>query len=149
VNADDWKIEACPVNGPQADAIGSRAVTAWFTAAQEKGRAFVAFSDDAGVTFGKPLQIDDGKPIGRLDVAMLDEETALVTWLEQTATGGEIRARRVSRSGKPEPSMKIADSSTQRAAGFARTARVGRDVYFAWTEHDGKNKKIHVARGRF
>ncbi|HVE70521.1 MAG TPA: sialidase family protein [Thermoanaerobaculia bacterium] len=149
VNADDWKIDACPVNGPQADAIGKRVVTAWFTAAQEKGRAYVAFSDDGGVTFAKPVQIDDGKPIGRLDVLLLDEEIALVTWLEQTQAGGEIRARRVTRAGKAEPAMKIADSSTARAAGFARTARIERDVYFAWTEQTANSKRVHIARGRF
>jgi len=149
VHADDWTINACPVNGPQIDAIGTRAVTAWFTAAQEQGRAFVAFSEDGGVSFGKPVQIDDGKPIGRVDVVLLDEETALVTWLEQTAAGGEIRARRVSRAGKGEPAMKIADSSTARAAGFARVARVGRDVYFTWTEQDAKSKRVHIARVRF
>lgn len=149
VHADDWKINACPVNGPQADAIGNRVVTAWFTAAQEKGRAFAAFSDDGGVTFGNAVQIDDGNPIGRLDVLLLDEETALVTWLEQTATGGEIRARRVRRNGSPEPAVKIADSSTARAAGFARTAKLGSDVYVTWTEQSATSKKIHVARVRF
>ena len=149
VHADEWKINACPVNGPQADAIGNRVVTAWFTAAQEKGRAFVAFSEDGGVTFGKPVQIDDGKPIGRLDVILLDEETALVTWLEQTGTGGEIRTRRVRRNGAPEPAIKIADSSTARAAGFARTAKRGSDVYVTWTEQSAASKRVHVARARF
>jgi len=149
VSADDWKINACPVNGPQADAIGQRVVTAWFTAAREKGRASVAFSDDGGVTFAKPVQIDDGKPIGRLDVLLLDESTALVTWLEQTSAGGEIRTRRVGRDGNKGPSMKIADSSTARAAGFSRTARLGRDVYFTWTEQSAESKRVHVARGRF
>ena len=149
VNADEWKVNACPVNGPQIDAIGTHAVTAWFTAAQEKGRAYVAFSDDGGLTFAKPVQIDEGKPIGRLDVLLLDEATALVTWLEQTAAGGEIRARRVGRNGRVEPAVKIADSSTARAAGFARTAKLGSDVYIAWTEQSATSKKIHVARGRF
>lgn len=149
VRADDWKINACPVNGPQADAIGNRVVTAWFTAAQEKGRAFVAFSDDGGLTFGNAVQVDDGKPIGRLDVLLLDEETALVTWLEQTATGGEIRARRVPRNGSPEPPVKIADSSTARAAGFARMAKLGADVYVTWTEQSASSKKVRVARVRF
>ena len=149
VNADDWKINACPVNGPQIDAIGQRAATAWFTAAQDKGRVYVAFSDDGGKTFAKPVQVDEGRPIGRLDVVLLDETTALVTWLEQTSAGGEIRARRVGRDGKVEPSMKIADSSTARAAGFARVARVGRDVYFTWTEQSANSKRVHVARGRF
>ena len=148
LHADGWKIAGCPVNGPQIDAIGRHAATAWFTAAEEKGRAFVAFSGDGGATFTRPMPIDTGKPIGRLDVLLLDETTALVTWLEQTATGGEIRARIVRRDGA-EPSIKIAHSSTARAAGFARTARSGSDVYFAWTEHDGKSKRIHVARERF
>jgi len=149
VNADDWKINACPVNGPQIDAIGQRAAAAWFTAAQDQGRAYVAFSDDGGKTFAKPVQIDEGKPIGRLDVVVFDETTALVTWLEQTGAGGEIRARRVGRDGKTAPSMKIADSSIARAAGFARVARVGRDIYFTWTEQSANSKRVHVARGRF
>ena len=149
VHADDWKINACPVNGPQIDAIGERAVTAWFTAAQDKARAYVAFSDDAGRTFAKPVQIDDGKPLGRLDVVLVNEETALITWLEQTAAGGEIRARRVRRNGSIEPAVKIADSSAARGAGFARIARLGNDVYVAWTEQSATSKKVHVARGRF
>ena len=149
LNTDAWKIAGCPVNGPQIDAIGRHAVAAaWFTAAQEKGHALVAFSDDGGTTFTQPVQIDDGKPIGRLDVVLLDERTALATWLEQTPTGGEIRARKIRRDGM-EPSIKIADSSTARAAGFTRIARMGRDVYFTWTEHDGTKKRIHLSRRRF
>ena len=146
VNADEWKINACPVNGPQIDAMGKQVVTAWFTAAQDKAKAFVSFSEDGGHTFGKTITVDDGRPVGRMDVVMLDEETALVTWLEQTAGGGEIRARKVSRKSGPAPSLKIAASSTARAAGFARIARSGKEVYFAWTEQDAKSKLIRVSR---
>jgi len=145
---DGWKIDGCPVNGPQADAIGDRVATAWFTAAQDRGRAYVAFSNDAGVTFGKPVTIDDGKPLGRLDVVLLDHDHALVTWLEQTPSGAEIRARRVGANGRVEPAVKVADSTTARAAGFARIARAGGEVYFAWTEQSAAGKRIHVARGR-
>jgi hypothetical protein len=149
VNGDGWKINGCPVNGPQADAIGNRVVTAWFTAAQDRGRAYVAFSADAGVTFAKPVAIDEGKPVGRLDVVLLDRDSALVTWLEQTPSGAEIRARRVRANGRVDAAVKIADSTTARAAGFARIARSGGDVYFAWTEQSATSKRIHVARGRW
>jgi len=148
LHADGWKIAACPVNGPQVDARGKRVAAAWFTAAAEHGRAYVAFSDDAGATFGSPMTIDDGKPLGRMDVAMLDAETAVVTWLEQTAGGGELRARRVPRNGKAGPSVKVADSSVSRAAGFARAAVVGQDVYVAWTEQNSVAKRVHVSRVR-
>ncbi len=149
IHADGWKINGCPVNGPQLDAIGNAAVIAWFTAAQEKQRVFVAFSNDGGATFGKAIAVDDGKPAGRVDVVMLDDDTALVTWLEQTTLGAEIRARRVPRTGEPAPSIKVADSATARAAGFTRIARRGDEVWFTWTEHQKDSKRIHVARGRF
>jgi hypothetical protein len=146
VHVDGWKLDGCPVNGPQVDAMGDRVVLAWFTAADEQQRVYVAFSDDAGGTFATPVTVDEGKPAGRVDVVMLDERTALVSWLEQTPQGAEIRARRVSRDGIAEPSMKIADSATARAAGFARMARVGGDVFFAWTEQSATSKRVHVAR---
>ena len=148
VHADGWKIAGCPVNGPQLDARGSRVVAAWFTAGSDQGRAYVAFSDDGGGTFGAPVAIDDGKPVGRMDVVMLDSDTAVVTWSEQTATGAELRARRVPRNGKPAASVKVADSSAGRAAGFARAAVLGKDIYVAWTEQNAALKRVHVTHVR-
>jgi len=148
VRADGWKIDGCPVNGPQIDAIGNRAVTAWFTAANDQQRVYAAFSDDGGVTFGDAIVVDDGKPVGRVDVVMLDDQTALVSWLEQTPAGAEIRARRVPRQGKTGRSMKIAESAAARAAGFARIARIGDEVWFTWTEQSADSKQIRVARVR-
>jgi hypothetical protein len=146
LHGDGWKIDGCPVNGPQVDAIGDRVAAAWFTAPGEQGRVLVAFSTDGGATFGAPVRVDEGKPIGRLDVVLSDDNTALVSWLEQTSAGGEIRARRVRRGGGVEPSMKIADSTTSRAAGFVRMARSGGDVYVTWTEQNETAKRIHITR---
>lgn len=147
LNADAWKINGCPVNGPQVDAIGNRVVVAWFTAAQDQQRVHIVFSADSGATFGKLVRIDDGKPAGRVDAVMLDESSALVVWLEQKPTGAEIRARRVSANGQAMPSMKVAESSAARAAGFPRIARVGPHVWFAWTDQSADSKQIRVARG--
>jgi hypothetical protein len=149
LHPDGWKITGCPVNGPQADAIGDNVAAAWFTAANDQARAWVAFSQDGGATFARPIAIDDGKPLGRVDVVMLDANTALVTWLEVTPAGAEIRARRVAAGGKRGPSMKVADSTSARAAGFTRMARMGRKVYFAWTEQSATTKTIRVAEHAF
>lgn len=149
VHSDGWKIDGCPVNGPQIDAAGDRLAVAWFTAAGEKQKTWVAFSSDAGATFGAPVAVDEGRPAGRVDLVMLDRDSAVVAWLEQTNAGAEIRARRVSADGKAQPAVKIADSSMARAAGFTRMARVGDEVWFTWTEQSATDKKIHVARARF
>ena len=149
LHADRWKIAGCPVNGPQVAASGARVAVAWFTAAGERPHVYVSFSDDRGASFGSPIVVDDGKPLGRVDVVMLDRETAVVTWSEQSAAGVELRARRIARNQNPDAFLKVADSSSARGAGFARIASIGRDVYIAWTEQSAASKRIHVARLSF
>lgn len=149
VHDDGWKINGCPVNGPQIDSSGSALAVAWFTAAKNKQRVYTAFSNDGGATFAPALVADDGKPFGRVDLVMLDRETAFVTWIEQTSAGAEVRGRVVKRNLPLPPSIKIADSSAARGAGFPRIARLGRDVYVAWTEQSANDKRIRVARVTF
>ena len=56
VHADNWEIDACPVNGPALSARGRQLAAAWFTGKDDKGQAFAAFSDDAGRTWGNADQ---------------------------------------------------------------------------------------------
>ena len=134
VHADNWEIDACPVNGPQADADGDDVVVAWFTAARDTPRVQVAFSGDAGATFGAPVRIDGGNPVGRVDVLLLDDARALVLWLERTADGGQVTARIVSADGRAGEPMAVAQTLAQRPSGFPRMGRFGEDVLLAWTE---------------
>jgi hypothetical protein len=149
VHADGWKINACPVNGPQLDALGNRAVISWFTAANGSQRVYSSFSDDGGQTFRDPIVTDDGKPAGRVDVVMLDADRALVCWLEETGAGAEIRARVIAADGSRQESARIAGSSTSRGAGFPRLARSGNEVWFAWTDQTAGAKRVRVAKRRF
>ena len=94
VHGDGWEIEGCPVNGPSVAASGRRVAVAWFTAAKDTPRVKIAFSEDAGASFGQPVQVDDGSPIGRVEVLMLRDGSAFVVWLERADKGAEVRARR-------------------------------------------------------
>ncbi len=145
-HADNWKIAACPVNGPSLDARGQRVALSWFTAANDSARVNVAFSTDAGATFGAPVRIDGGSPTGRVDVKLMPNGAALVTWVERM--GGEVaavRARRVSSAGVAGVPVTIASSSAARASGFPKAIVTGRDVMFAWTV-PGKPSTVRVAR---
>ena len=51
VFADNWKIAACPVNGPALSANGRTVAMTWFTVKQDQGQAYLAFSTDAGATW--------------------------------------------------------------------------------------------------
>lgn len=143
---DNWKIAACPVNGPALAAREKRVALAWFTAPSDSARVNVSFSDDAGATFTAPVRVDGGAPAGRVDVALLPDGSALVTWIERV--GGDVaavRARRVARDGKAGASTTIASSSVARASGFPRMALTGSHVMFAWTV-PGRPSAVRVAR---
>lgn len=146
VHPDGWQVDFCPVNGPAISADDRQVAVAWFTAARDSARVKVAFSDDAGATFSAPTVVDDGNPAGRVDVELLEDGSALVTWIERT--GGDtaaVRARRVARDGTRRPAVTIAASSAERASGFPRMAIAGGDVVFAWTV-PGKPSEVRVAR---
>ncbi len=137
--ADEWKIAGCPVNGPRADAVGNNLAIAWFSMKENNGEVKVIFSEDAGATFKEPLLINDSNTIGRVDVVMLDAQTACVSWME----GATIKAMKVHADGTKEPSVTIASSSGERSGGFPQMTKAGNKLIFAWT--DNKAKTIRLA----
>ncbi len=135
VAVDNWVFPGCPVNGPQLSADGLRLVIAWFTAAEQIPAVYVAFSEDAGESFGTPVRIDDGDALGRVDVELLADGSALVTWLERTPKAAEVRARRVRMDGYlgGGDAWLVAQTSEPRTSGFPRMVRSGDEIVFAWT----------------
>ena len=155
VHADDWKIDACPVNGPAIDARERRVAVAWFTGAGDTARVRVAFSNDGGATFGMPVRVDDGNPAGRVDVLMLEDGAALVAWVENVGDRAEVRARRVPQGaelgGAREPAVTIATGAQSRSSGFPRMVATDDALYFAWTVPGASRDEpsgIRMARAR-
>ncbi len=137
--SDNWKISGCPVNGPRADALGNSLAIAWFSSPDKTGRVQVIFSNDGGATFNAPVKINESETIGRVDLIMLDDKSAMVSWME----GSEIKAARVYSDGKKDPSMVIASSSESRSGGFPQMTKSGNGIVFAWS--DTKEKTVKTA----
>jgi hypothetical protein len=142
---DRWQITACPIQGPAISAGRDRVAIAWFTAANDKPRVQLVISGDLGETFGKPIQIDTGNPMGRVDVVALDAGGAVVTWIEKTAKGGEVRARQVESNGKLHDPITIAKTSIGNASGFPRVERSGDSIVFTWTDTEDNRVRTAVA----
>ena len=144
VHADNWEINACPVNGPAIAADGRNVAVAWFTGASGKQSVKVAFSADGGAVFGDPVVVDEGETQGRVDLLMLPDGSALVCWLSGNAEGGAINVRRVQANGTLGPTTVIAKTDISRSSGFPRMALLGNEVHFAWTEF-GQPSKVRTA----
>lgn len=133
VARDGWVQMGCPVNGPQLDADGERVAVAWFTAAESQPRVYAAFSGDAGATFGKPVRVDGGDPLGRVDVALLSDGSAAVTWLELSHRMAGVLVRRVFPDGRRDDPIRVSETAASRASGFPRAVRVGDELLVSWT----------------
>ena len=141
---DNWTINGCPVNGPSIATDGQRVAVAWYTEAGEQPHVKVAFSDNAGASFGNAFQVDDGQATGRVDVVLLQDGSALVCWMSGTAEGGAIKVRRFRADGALSPVSEIAKTDISRSSGFPRMARLGNEVHFAWTEF-GTPSRVRTA----
>ena len=140
---DHWKIAACPVNGPSLSANGNAVVMTWFTVKNDQGQAYAAFSQDAGKTFAAPIRVDDGGSLGRVDIEMLADGSALATWIEFTEQRAQFRARRIERNGTRSAPTTIAGIAGSRSSGYPRAAVANGELVFAWTE-SSEGGGLHV-----
>ncbi len=146
VGDDGWKIAGCPVNGPAISASGSHVAVAWFTAANDAPRTRFAWSDDLAVSFTEPVDVEVTKPIGRVDVELLSDDDAAVSWLRAGSDGqGEICVRRVSRSGELGPEYVVATTTTARMSGFPQMVYSDDQLVFAWTDTSGSSSTVKSA----
>ena len=144
VHQDGWKINGCPVNGPAISARGREVAVAWFTVQDDAGRAFVAFSQDGGRSFGSPVRLDDAASAGRVQVVLLEDGSAAATWIESVDEARTFKARRVAADGRRGPALTIAERIGRQQ--YPRLARHGRELLFAWVESTENTSHLQTAR---
>jgi len=137
VHDDKWQINGCPVNGPALSAAGRQVAIAWFTAPNDEGQARLAFSTDGGAHFGAPIRVDDVASLGRVDVELLLDGSAVVSWMELAEGRASFRFRRIEPNGTRSAAVTVTEIGANRNSGYPRMARRGNELLFAWTGTDG------------
>lgn len=149
VHADGWRIEGCPVNGPAVAANGNHVAVVWYSGADEKERVKIAFSSDSGATFSAPVQVDGGSPMGHVDVVLMQDNAAVVSWMERgEGESADIKLRRVQSDGALSEPLTVAQTTSARTSSFPRMGAVGKDVVLAWTDLAAPSQ-VRVARASF
>lgn len=148
VHADGWKIAACPVNGPMLTARGRNVAIAWFTGQGDQPRSFVAFSNDAGRTFGTPIRLDDVASLGRVDIELMEDGSAVAGWIEFAEQRSQFRVRRIEPSGAKSAPLTVSRLASGRSSGYPRLAVDHGQVVFAWTESEEGRTQVRTAVAR-
>ena len=132
---DEWIIAGCPVNGPAIDARGAAVAVAWFTAPGNRPKVRAARSSDGGATFGAAVDVDGSGSFGHVGVALLDPETAIVSWWRSAAGGGtDLVAQAVGSDGVLGERRVVAHAAASRPTDVPQMVAVGRRLLFAWTD---------------
>ena len=147
VHDDKWEINGCPVNGPALSAAGRTVAIAWFTAPNDEGRALLAFSDDGGQHFGEPIRVDDAGSLGRVDVELLPDGSAVAAWMELANDQAAFKFRRIEQNGQRSAAVTVADMGANRNSGHPRMVLRGGELVFAWTGTDD-SLRVQTATAR-
>lgn len=147
VHRDNWKIAACPVNGPALSARDRLVVIGWFTMKNDQGQAYAAFSSDAGRSFGAPIRLDEGGSLGRLDVELLPDGSALAAYIDASGPRPALHVRRIDPSGQKSSPLAAAALESNRTSGYPRMAVHGDEVVLAWVARDGTTMRVKTSAG--
>lgn len=138
VHGEERRPAGTPGSGLQVAALRRQVAVAWVAEAPRGPRLLVAFSSDAGRTFGAPVEVDaEGgpRPSGAVAVALDEGGHALVLW---TAVRGRAEAAlhlaRVSPDGRRGPALVLAKGPSARPMDVPQIARAGGQVAVAWIE---------------
>jgi hypothetical protein len=145
LNEDNWQIAGCPVNGPAIAARGSNVAAAWFSVPNGAPAVQLRFSSDSGATFADPIPLATAGALGHVDTVMLEDGSAVVSWLQADTGGrGSLVLRRVTARGETGATMLIATGAPARSV--PQLAVAGSDLVLVWTEAQDDAKRIASTR---
>lgn len=84
--------------------------------------------------------MDAGNPIGRVDVVLINEGEALVSWMEDAS----IKLMRIDKDGIQSNIKTVTTTSESRSSGFPQMTFINDQVIFAWTDDVTKVVKSAV-----
>ncbi len=74
--------------------------------------------------------------MGRVDIVMLPDGTALVSWLEFVGISSEIRVRRVYPNGMKDSSFTLEKAGGGSVSGWPQIEIINDEIIFAWTNSE-------------
>ncbi len=133
INNDNWNIAGCPVNGPAIASKSETVAVVWYTLDKDVPTVKLAFSNNNGKNFEAPLTLSKASPLGRVDVELLDDHSALVTWMDMIDGKTIIQMQRINTNGLKSNRLALAETSEDRSSGFPRMVVKGDTAYLAYT----------------
>lgn len=149
IHNDGWEINGCPVNGPKVASNSNNLAISWFTVSNEKPTVNLSFSKSNGASFGNPIKINDNDAIGRVDVAFLNPQEVLVSYIEGDDVGTYLRIKKVSIDGKVSAPITISKIDGGRNSGVPQLEILDNEAFIVWTVFEGEKNQLKTVKLSF
>ena len=149
IHNDGWEINGCPVNGPKVASNSNNLAVSWFTVSNEKPIVNLSFSKSNGASFGTLIKINDDDAIGRVDVAFLNPQEVLVSYIEGDDVGTYLRIKKVSIDGKVSAPFTISKIDGGRNSGVPQLEILDNEAFIVWTVFEGKKNQLKTVKLSF
>ena len=149
IHNDGWEINGCPVNGPKVASNSNNLAISWFTVSNEKPTVNLSFSKSNGASFGTPIKINDVDAIGRVDVAFLNPQEVLVSYIEGDDVGTYLRIKKVSIDGKVSAPITISKIDGGRNTGVPQLEILDNEAFIVWTVFEGEKNQLKTVKLSF
>ena len=146
VHNDGWVIYGCPVNGPKVVSNSNNIAVSWFTVIDGKPRVNLSFSESYGDSFGDPIKINDYDAIGRVDVAFLNDQEVLVSYMEGDYDSTYLRIKKVSIDGKVSEPITISKIDGGRNTGVPQLEILNNEVFLVWTVFENETNQLKTVK---
>ena len=143
VHNDGWVIAGCPVNGPAIDSREERVVVCWYTEIDGTPAVLASHSMDGGITFSDPMKINSEYTQGRIDVILLDDNSATLSWIEGEIGSVNLQVRTYKFGDHDDvsiilsPAITVTPMNGSRASGFPKMMKQstehGDEIVFVYT----------------
>lgn len=130
---DNWEIAGCPVNGPALATKDNVVAVTWFTAADNLPKVKMAFSNDNGNTFNRPITVATETIMGRLDIELLDDGSAILSSMDSNEGESLILLQHIKQDGTISQPFAVSETANSRSSGFPRMVIKDDKIYLAWT----------------
>jgi len=143
---DEWEIYGCPVNGPKVVSNSNNLAVSWFTVADGKPSVNLSFSESYGSSFSNPIKINDYTAIGRVDVAFLNDNEVLVSYMEVDDVGTYLRLKKVSIDGTVSKPITISKIDSGRNTGVPQLEILDNEIFIVWTVFENDNNQLKTVK---
>jgi len=133
LQADNWLMPGCPVNGASVATTGNLVAVSRFTVIHKKARVILRLFKEGQMKSGKEIVLDKNVPIGRC-ATVCTTDSIYTVWIGLEKNQTVLRLAQVSPTGEIKRKITLTPIDGNRSSGMPRVILSSGYLWVSWTD---------------